>query len=176
MTSSIDNRRALKARAASLVLPENFVFGAATAAYQIEGAPAEDGKGESIWDRFCKVPGVIIDGSSGAIACDSYHRWKDDIAILKELGLSAYRFSFAWTRLMPEGRGAVNAKGVAFYNRLIDDLLAAGIEPYATLYQHAGTGAGDARPAGEPSARTRFSRRQYRLPRRLDGRRPARRR
>ncbi|WP_054308292.1 GH1 family beta-glucosidase [Mesorhizobium sp. 1M-11] len=134
MTSSIDNRRILNARAASLVLPQGFVFGAATAAYQIEGAPAADGKGESIWDRFCKTPSVIIDGSSGDVACDSYHRWKDDIAVLKALGLGAYRFSFAWARLLPEGRGAVNAKGVAFYDRLIDDLLAAGIEPYATLY------------------------------------------
>ncbi|MBR2691233.1 MAG: beta-glucosidase [Aquamicrobium sp.] len=134
MTSSIDKRRILDARAASLVLPQGFVFGAATAAYQIEGAPTTDGKGESIWDRFCKVPGVIIDGSSGDVACDSYHRWRDDIAVLKTLGLDAYRFSFAWTRLLPEGRGTVNTKGVAFYDRLIDDLLAAGIEPYATLY------------------------------------------
>ncbi|MDW6023419.1 GH1 family beta-glucosidase [Mesorhizobium sp. BAC0120] len=135
MTSSIDkSRRDLEARAASLVMPEGFVFGAATASYQIEGAPAADGKGESIWDRFCKVPGVIIDGSSGDVACDSYHRLGDDIALLKSLGLGAYRFSLAWTRLLPEGRGVPNAKGIAFYDRLIDGLLEAGIEPYVTLY------------------------------------------
>lgn len=134
MTSSIDKRRLLEARAASLVFPNGFVFGAATAAYQIEGAPDADGKGESIWDRFCRLPGVIVDGSSGDVACDSYHRWKDDIALLKALGLDAYRFSFAWTRLLPQGGGAPNAKGIAFYNRLIDDLLEADIEPYATLY------------------------------------------
>ncbi|WP_434721479.1 GH1 family beta-glucosidase [Mesorhizobium sp. RIZ17] len=135
MTSSIDkSRRDIEARAASLVMPKGFVFGAATASYQIEGAPAADGKGESIWDRFCKVPGVIIDGSSGDVACDSYHRWGDDIAVLKTLGLGAYRFSLAWTRLLPEGRGIPNAKGIAFYDRLIDGLLEAGIEPYLTLY------------------------------------------
>ncbi|MDH6231675.1 beta-glucosidase [Mesorhizobium soli] len=134
MTSNIDSRLILEARAASLVFPHSFVFGAATAAYQIEGAPDADGKGESIWDRFCKRSGVIVDSSSGDIACDSYHRWKDDISVLKALGLGAYRFSFAWTRLLPTGRGAANAKGIAFYDRLIDDLLEAGIEPYATLY------------------------------------------
>ncbi|RUW45564.1 MULTISPECIES: GH1 family beta-glucosidase [unclassified Mesorhizobium] len=135
MTSSIDNaRRALEARASGLVFPRGFVFGAATAAYQIEGSPDADGKGESIWDRFCRIPGAIVDGSSGDVACDHYHRWKEDIAVLKALGLGAYRFSFAWTRLLPEGRGEVNAKGIAFYDRLIDDLLEAGIEPYATLY------------------------------------------
>ena len=135
MTSSIDNaRRILEARASGLVFPQGFVFGAATAAYQIEGAPTADGKGESIWDRFCRVPGVIVDGSSGDVACDHYHRWREDIAVLKALGLGAYRFSFAWTRLLPEGRGEANAKGIAFYDRLIDDLLEAGIEPYATLY------------------------------------------
>ena len=115
-------------------MPKGFVFGAATASYQIEGAPAADGKGESIWDRFCKVPGVINDGSSGDVACDSYHRWGDDITVLKTLGLGAYRFSLAWTRLLPEGRGAPNAKGIAHYDRLIDGLLEAGIEPYLTLY------------------------------------------
>jgi beta-glucosidase len=135
MTSSIDNaRRTLEARASGLVFPQGFVFGAATAAYQIEGAPDADGKGESIWDRFCRVPGVIVDGSSGDVACDHYHRWREDIAVLKALGLGAYRFSLAWTRLLPEGRGDANAKGIAFYDRLIDDLLEAGIEPYATLY------------------------------------------
>jgi beta-glucosidase len=110
------------------------VFGAATSAYQIEGAPDTDGKGQSIWDRFCRVSGVIVDGSSGDVACDHYHRWKEDIVVLKALNLDAYRFSFAWTRLLPEGRGDANAKGIAFYDRLIDDLLEAGIEPYATLY------------------------------------------
>ena len=135
MTSNIDNtRKVLEARAGSLVFPKGFVFGAATSAYQIEGAPAADGKGESIWDRFCKVPGVITDATSGDIACDHYHRWGEDIAVLKAMGLGAYRFSFAWARLIPEGTGAVNQKGIAFYDRLIDDLLAAGIEPYATLY------------------------------------------
>ncbi len=135
MTSSIDNaRRQLEARAAALTLPQGFTFGAATAAYQIEGAPRADGKGESIWDRFCQTPGTIIDGSSGDVACDSYHRWKDDIAVLKALGLGAYRFSLAWTRLLPEGRGAPNAGGIAYYDRLVDGLLEAGIEPYATLY------------------------------------------
>ncbi|QPC90584.1 GH1 family beta-glucosidase [Mesorhizobium sp. INR15] len=135
MTSSIDNaRRTLEARASGLVFPQGFVFGAATAAYQIEGSPDADGKGESIWDRFCRVPGVIVDGSSGDVACDHYHRWREDIAVLKALGLGAYRFSFAWTRLLPDDRGEANAKGIAFYDRLIDDLLEAGIEPYATLY------------------------------------------
>ncbi|RUX95206.1 MULTISPECIES: GH1 family beta-glucosidase [unclassified Mesorhizobium] len=135
MTSSIDNaRRTLEARASGLVFPHGFVFGAATAAYQIEGAPDADGKGESIWDRFCCVPGVIVDGSNGDVACDHYHRWKEDIALLKALGLGAYRFSLAWTRLLPEGLGEANARGIAFYDRLIDDLLEAGIEPYATLY------------------------------------------
>lgn len=135
MTSSIDNaRRALEARASGLVFPRGFVFGAATAAYQIEGSPDADGKGESIWDRFCRIPGAIVDGSSGDVACDHYHRWKEDIAVLDALGLGAYRFSLAWTRLLPEGRGEVNTKGIAFYDRLIDGLLEAGIEPYATLY------------------------------------------
>ena len=135
MTSNTDNnRKVLEARAKELVFPPGFVFGAATAAYQIEGAPDADGKGESIWDRFCKVPGVIADASSGDIACDHYHRWRDDIAVLNAMGLSAYRFSFAWTRLIPDGKGAINDNGIAFYDRLIDDLLSAGIEPYATLY------------------------------------------
>ncbi|MEK1891032.1 MAG: GH1 family beta-glucosidase [Phyllobacterium sp.] len=135
MTSSIaSERQALEARARSLVLPKGFVFGAATAAYQIEGAPQADGKGESIWDRFCRLDGVIADGSSGDIACNHYHLWREDIAVMKDLGLDAYRFSLAWSRLFPLGAGRANATGFAFYDRLIDGLLEAGIEPFLTLY------------------------------------------
>ena len=135
MTSNIDkDREKLRKRARKILFPKGFVFGGATAAYQIEGAPSEDGKGESIWDRFCRQPGVIIDGSSGDVACDHYHLWPQDLAVMKDLSLDAYRFSLAWTRLQPEGSGAVNPKGVAFYDRLIDALLEAGITPYATLY------------------------------------------
>ena len=120
--------------ARELRLPAGFVLGAATAAYQIEGAPAADGKGESIWDRFVRVPGVIADASTADLACDHYRRWPEDIAVMRELGLKAYRFSLAWTRLLPDGRGIVNDRGLAFYNRLIDGLLAAGITPFVTLY------------------------------------------
>ncbi|MGJ4854475.1 GH1 family beta-glucosidase [Labrys sp. La1] len=135
MTSSIANdRQALETRARSLVFPKGFVFGAATAAYQIEGAHDLDGKSESIWDRFCRKPGVIVDASSGEVACDHYHLWRKDIAVMKQLGLDAYRFSVAWTRILPEGTGTPNTEGIAFYDRLIDGLLEAGIEPYLTLY------------------------------------------
>jgi beta-glucosidase len=114
--------------------PPDFVWGAATAAYQIEGAWNVDGKGESIWDRFCHTPGKIEDGSSGDLACDHYHRWREDIALMKELGLQAYRFSLSWPRLLPEGRGRLNPAGLDFYSRLVDGLLEAGIQPYVTLY------------------------------------------
>ncbi len=114
--------------------PRDFIWGAATAAYQIEGAWNEDGRGESIWDRFTHTPGKIVDGSSGDVACDHYHRWTDDIALMQRLGLQAYRFSIAWPRILPQGRGQVNQPGLDFYNRLVDGLLAAGIEPYVTLY------------------------------------------
>jgi len=114
--------------------PSGFVWGAATSSYQIEGAWNEDGKGESIWDRFCHTPGHIANGDSGDVACDHYHRWQDDIRLMKELGLTAYRFSVSWPRLLPEGRGRVNQAGVDFYQRLVDGLLKAGIEPYPTLY------------------------------------------
>ncbi|MCV2873249.1 GH1 family beta-glucosidase [Defluviimonas sp. WL0050] len=124
----------LEERAASLRLPEGFVLGAATAAYQIEGAIHAEGKGESIWDSFTRRPGVIVDGTSGETACDSYHRWSDDIALLREMGLGAYRFSLGWARMQPGGQGALNAAGVAYYDRLIDGLLEAGIAPYVTLY------------------------------------------
>jgi beta-glucosidase len=114
--------------------PANFLWGSATASYQIEGAWDEDGKGESIWDRFAHTPGRIRDGSNGDVACDHYHRWSDDIAMMKSLGLNAYRFSLAWPRVFPEGRGAIEPRGVDFYSRLVDGLLEAGITPYVTLY------------------------------------------
>jgi beta-glucosidase len=124
----------LLARARALHLPRDFVFGGATAAYQIEGGWNEDGKGESIWDRFCRKPGAIIDKSSGDVACDHYHLWQDDIRLMQDLDLDAYRFSIAWSRVQPDGQGAANPKGIAFYDRLIDGLLQAGITPYLTLY------------------------------------------
>ena len=116
------------------LFPKGFVWGAATSAYQIEGAAAEDGRGESIWDRFARTPSKVEDGSSGDVACDHYHRWKGDIALMKRLGLHAYRFSIAWPRIVPAGRGAINPAGLDFYSRLVDGLLESGIEPYATLY------------------------------------------
>ena len=114
--------------------PAGFVWGAATAAFQIEGASTADGRGPSIWDSQCARPGAILDGSDGTVACDHYHRWESDLDLIAGLGLSAYRFSIAWPRVMPTGRGAINEKGLAFYDRLVDGLLARGIEPYATLY------------------------------------------
>jgi beta-glucosidase len=114
--------------------PAGFTWGAATASYQIEGAAGEDGRGESIWDRFSATPGKVRNGESGAVACDFFHRFPDDIALMRELGLDAFRFSIAWPRVLPDGRGRVNEAGLDFYDRLVDDLLAAGIEPFATLY------------------------------------------
>ncbi|HET8741627.1 MAG TPA: GH1 family beta-glucosidase [Gaiella sp.] len=114
--------------------PPGFVFGAATAAYQTEGAAHEDGRGESIWDRFTALPGRIVNGDTGLVACDSYHRFREDVALMRELGLDAYRFSIAWPRVLPDGRGAVNAAGLDFYDRLVDELLAAGVAPFVTLY------------------------------------------
>jgi beta-glucosidase len=114
--------------------PKDFVFGAATAAYQIEGAATEDGRGDSIWDMVCRQKDFVIDGSSGAVADDHYHRWEQDLDLMKDLGLQAYRFSIAWPRVIPGGKGAVNEKGLAFYDRLVDGLLKRGIRPNATLY------------------------------------------
>jgi beta-glucosidase len=115
-------------------LADDFVWGAATSAYQIEGAVAEDGRAPSIWDTFCRVPGAIDNGDTGDVACDHYHRWQEDIALMRRLGLTAYRFSLAWPRVLPEGTGRVNEAGLAFYDRLTDGLLEAGIRPFATLY------------------------------------------
>ncbi len=113
--------------------PSDFLFGAATAAYQIEGAVAEDGRTPSIWDTFSRVPGAIVGGDNGDIACDHYHRYADDVALLKSLGVQTYRFSTAWPRVRPDG-GAANPAGVDFYSRLVDELLAADIVPWLTLY------------------------------------------
>ena len=114
--------------------PRGFVWGSATAAYQVEGAWAEDGKGESIWDRFSHTPGNIENGDTGDVACDHYHRWRADVGLMKELGLKAYRLSIAWPRILPSGRGPINQAGIDFYSRLVDALLEAGIDPYVTLY------------------------------------------
>ncbi len=114
--------------------PAGFLWGSATASYQIEGAWQQDGKSESIWDRFAHTPGKISDGTTGDIACDHYHRWRDDIALMRSLGLKAYRFSTGWPRILPDGYGKVNQHGLDFYSRLTDGLLEAGIEPYLTLY------------------------------------------
>ncbi len=114
--------------------PKGFLWGAATSAYQIEGAWNEDGKGLSIWDTFCQRPGNIKNGDSGRVACDHYHRFREDVALMKELGLPAYRFSVSWPRILPEGIGQVNQKGIDFYSALIDELLKNDIEPVMTLY------------------------------------------
>ena len=117
-----------------LRFPDGFLWGAATAAYQIEGAPDVDGKGPSIWDTFSHTPGKTFHGDTGDVACDSYHRYPDDIEMLKLLGVGAYRFSLSWPRIQADGRGAANSKGLDYYNRVIDALLEAGIEPAVTLY------------------------------------------
>jgi beta-glucosidase len=114
--------------------PAKFLWGAATAAYQIEGAWNEDGKGESIWDRFSHTQGKIEDGSSGDVACNHYHRYAEDIQLMQQLGLQAYRFSVSWSRVLPAGRGQINPAGLDFYDRLVDSLLAANIEPFLTLH------------------------------------------
>ena len=114
--------------------PTDFMWGAATAAYQVEGAWAQDGKGESIWDRFAHTPGKIKGQDTGDVACDSYHRYEDDIALLQALNIKSYRFSISWPRVMPNGCGAMNSAGLDYYKRLVDALLAAGIRPLVTLY------------------------------------------
>ncbi|NCT89363.1 beta-glucosidase [Cellulomonas sp. APG4] len=114
-------------------LPKDFVWGAATAAFQIEGASHEDGRTDSIWDTFCRVPGAVANGDDGTVACDHYHRVDEDVALMAELGLDAYRFSVAWPRVLPEP-GVVNQKGLDFYGRLVDRLLERGITPWLTLY------------------------------------------
>ena len=114
--------------------PKDFLWGTATSAYQIEGAVNEDGRGRSIWDTFAHTPGKIEDKTTGDRANEHYHRYKEDVRLIRDLGVRHYRFSIAWPRVFPEGNGKPNPKGLDFYNRLIDELLANGIQPYATLY------------------------------------------
>jgi beta-glucosidase len=126
MTSDLFTRRA--------TFPSSFLWGVGTAAYQIEGATGLDGRGESIWDRFSRTPGKVRNGDTGAVACDFYHRYLEDIALLRKLGANAFRFSVAWPRVVPDGRGRVNPAGLDFYDRIVDELLGNDIEPIATLY------------------------------------------
>src|SRR5918911_5025280 len=119
---------------ALLRFPNGFVWGAATSAYQVEGAVDDDARGESIWDRFSHMPGKVANGETGDVTSDHYHRWEEDVAIMAELGIAAYRFSIAWPRLFPTGRQPLNRAGFAFYDRLVDRLLEQGIIPAPTLY------------------------------------------
>jgi len=116
------------------MFPKNFYWGAATASYQIEGGWDLDGKGPSIWDTFSHTPGKVKNGDTGDVACDHIHRFREDVALMKQLGLKAYRFSISWPRVLPEGTGKVNEAGIRFYSELVDELLANGIEPFVTLY------------------------------------------
>ena len=114
--------------------PDQFTWGVASAAYQVEGAAAEDGRGPSVWDSFCETPGKVFDGHTGTVACDSYHRIEDDATLIRDLGANGYRFSISWSRLIPDGTGNFNEAGFAYYDRLIDALLERGIQPWVTLY------------------------------------------
>jgi len=119
---------------ASKTFPDDFIWGAATASYQIEGGHDQGGRGESIWDRFSHTPGKVFEGHTGDVACDHFNRWQEDITLMKTLGLQAYRFSIAWPRIFPQGDGHVNEKGLDFYDKLVDGLLEAGIKPFITLF------------------------------------------
>ena len=114
--------------------PQGFTWGAATSAYQIEGGWDADGKGESIWDRYSHQPYNVANAETGDVAADHYHRWQEDVDLMRRLGLKSYRFSISWPRIFPQGKGAPNPLGLAFYDRLVDELLANGISPMATLY------------------------------------------
>ncbi|MDQ1485447.1 MAG: beta-glucosidase [Actinomycetota bacterium] len=132
--TQVDAARDTEAGMPLLVFPERFVWGTATAAYQIEGAAREDGRTPSIWDTFSHTPGKVLDGDTGDIAADHYHRYRDDVALMSELGAAAYRFSVSWPRIIPTGTGPANPAGLDFYSRLVDELLANGVAPTLTLY------------------------------------------
>ena len=133
MTATVTSTSAQPAPA-GITFPEGFVWGAATASYQIEGAAREDGRGPSIWDTFSRTPGKVFAGHTGDVACDHYHRYAEDVALMADLGLASYRFSVAWPRIRPDGTGPVNTRGLDFYDRLTDELLGKGIDPVVTLY------------------------------------------
>lgn len=133
MTDTFTTPRARPTDAAARPFPDGFLLGAATAAFQIEGAAFEDGRTASIWDAFCRVPGAVVNADNGDVACDHYHRYREDVALMQRLGLQSYRFSTSWSRVRPDG-GPVNPKGIDFYSRLVDELLGAGIKPWLTLY------------------------------------------
>jgi beta-glucosidase len=118
----------------SSIFPKNFLWGVATSAYQVEGSTLADGAGPNIWHRFSREPGMTVEGATGDVACDHYNRCDEDIELMKDLGVGAYRFSISWARILPKGRGRVNAKGLAFYDRLVDSLLERDILPFVTLY------------------------------------------
>jgi len=135
VTLASATKAAAKSKAADAgAFPADFMWGVATAAYQVEGAADEDGRGASVWDVFCKKKGATFEGDTGEKACDHYHRFKEDIALMKTLGVKSYRFSVSWSRVLPEGVGKVNDKGVDFYNRLLDELGKAGIAPMVTIF------------------------------------------
>ena len=137
--------------------PPGFVWGVATAAYQIEGAPAEDGKGPSVWDTFSHQPGKTVHGDTGDIACDSYHRTADDVALIAGLSAGSYRFSISWPRIQAEGRGGANPAGLAYYSRLVDALLERGITPMVTLHHWDLPQARQDKAAGRPATRRNCS-------------------
>ncbi|MGZ4649695.1 MAG: glycoside hydrolase family 1 protein, partial [Kineosporiaceae bacterium] len=117
-----------------LRFPDGFLWGAATAAYQIEGAARDDGRGPSIWDTFSRQPGRVTAGHTGDVACDHYHRYREDVALMADIGLQSYRFSISWPRIQPDGTGPVEPRGLDFYDRLVDELRSRDIEPVVTLY------------------------------------------
>ncbi|MBL7254604.1 GH1 family beta-glucosidase [Paractinoplanes lichenicola] len=134
MTATVTPTTSAQPALAAITFPDDFIWGAATASYQIEGAAREDGRGPSIWDTFSRTPGRVYNGHTGDVACDHYHRYVDDVALMADLGLASYRFSVAWPRIQPDGTGPVNVKGLDFYDRLTDELLGKGIDPVVTLY------------------------------------------
>ncbi|MDY7085725.1 MAG: GH1 family beta-glucosidase [Actinomycetota bacterium] len=134
MTATVTPTTSAQPALAAITFPDGFIWGAATASYQIEGAAREDGRGPSIWDTFSRTPGRVHQGHTGDVACDHYHRYVDDVALMADLGLASYRFSVAWPRIQPDGTGPVNVKGLDFYDRLTDELLGKGIDPVVTLY------------------------------------------